>query len=175
MDITPGNYPNNVGNPATPGTLFSGPLLAGTVFNSDGTGNLATVGGTQGTANVGYVEMVQTIAITQASSAGTAIVVPSQSQILSIEVYVTAVWSGVATTFGIGSTASATAFTAAGAVDGSALGRVSVTPGTSLTQINNWLDVGNTDVQFKVTSTNTGTGTGYLTVRYAQGMNNIAG
>ena len=93
-----------------------------------------------------------------------------QSQILSIDLMVTTAWTGAAKTCGIGTTASATALTTAGAVDGSALGRVVVAPGTGATQIGNWVNVGNTDIQVIVTSTNTGSGVGYLSVRYAQGI-----
>jgi hypothetical protein len=159
-------------------TVFTGPVLAGNVLNSDGTGNLAGVGGSSGTQNVGFCEMIQAQAITQATNGSvagvftTSIVIPAGSFITSIDLFVTAAWSGVASTLGIGTTASATALTAAGAVTASSDGKVSVTPGTSLTQINNWLNVGTTDIELVVTSTNTGTGTGILVVHYAQGWNN---
>jgi len=158
-------------------TVFTGPVLAGNVLNSDGTGNLAGVGGSSGTQNVGFCEMVQIDAITQAGPAAdgvytTSIVIPAQSLIVSIELYVSTVWNGVATTLGIGTTASATAFTAAGAVAGGTAGRITVTPGTGATQIANWLNTSSTtDVQIKVTSTNTGAGVGTLVVRYVQGVN----
>ena len=158
-------------------TVFTGPVLAGNVLNSDGSGTLAGAGGSSGIQNVGFCEMVQAQAITQATNgtvAGvftTSIVVPANSVITTIDLFVTAVWSGAATTLGIGTTASATAITAAGAVSGVALGKVSVSPGTSLTQINNWLNVGTTDVEIVVTSTNTGTGTGTLVVKYLQAFN----
>jgi hypothetical protein len=115
--------------------------------------------------------MAQTVRITQASNAATNIVIPAQSHIVAIDTLINAAWTGAAKTFGVGTTVSATALTTAGAVDGSALGRISATPGTAATQINNWIDVGNTDVQVVVTNSNTGTGVGYLTVRYVQGIN----
>ncbi|MGI9142664.1 MAG: hypothetical protein ACR2IJ_05690 [Fluviibacter sp.] len=89
-------------------THFSGPLLSGSILNTSGT--------TLGTdvANVGFVVMAQSSPVTQASGT-TTIVIPANSQILSIDVMVTSVWSGVATTFGVGTTASATFLTAAGA------------------------------------------------------------
>ena len=158
-------------------TVFTGPVLAGNVLNSDGTGNLAGVGGSSGTQNVGFCEMVQTAAITQAGPAAdgvftTNIVIPAQSLITSIELYVSTVWNGTATTLGIGTTASATALTAAGAVAGGTAGRITVTPGTGATQIANWVNTSSTtDVQIKVTSTNTGAGVGTLVVRYVQGVN----
>lgn len=179
-DITGGQLTQTNGNPATPGTYFSGPVLAGTVLASDGSGNLAGVGsmGVGATANAGYASMNQSCVITQATNTGTAgqfacpIVIPAQSQIKSIKLMVTAAWTGAATTLGIGSGASATAFTAANAVVTSgALGQISITPGTGATQIGNWDNVGTQDVQIVVLSTNTGSGVGTLSVEYIQGIN----
>ena len=145
-------------------TTFSGPLRAGTIRDTTGT----TLG--TNVANVGQVVMAQSAPITQASGA-TNIVIPANSQIVEINVYVSAVWSGVATTFGVGTTVLATRFTAAGAVDGAAIGVLSVTPGTDATRTGAFIDVGSTDVKIAVTSTNTGTGAGVITVRYVQANN----
>jgi hypothetical protein len=158
-------------------TTFTGPIKAGNVLQSDGTGNLAGVGGYNGTANVGFAVMAQSQAITQATNgtdAGvftTDIVIPADSQILSITLTVSTIWSGAASTLGIGTTASATALTAAGAVAGGTKGIVSASPGTVDAAIANWTDVGSTDIQVLVTSTNTGTGVGVLTVTYIQSNN----
>ncbi len=155
-------------------TTFTGPIMAGNVLQSDGTGSLAGVGGSNGTANVGYATMAQSQVITQATngaSAGvftTSIVIPADSQIIGIDLLVTTAWTGAATTLGIGTTASATALTAAGAVAGGTKGIVSANPGTVDAAIANWKDVGTTDIQVLVTSTNTGSGVGVLTVRYIQ-------
>lgn len=169
-DIQPGQSPNPNGSPVTTGSTFTGPLLAGTVMNSDGTGNLAGIGNVSGTQNIGYAQMAQSAVITQAAG-GCAITIPAQSQITDIYLMVTTAWTGTAKTCGIGSTASATAFTAAAAVSATALGQITITPGTGATQIANWDNVGNTDVQLFVTSTNTGSGVGTLTVCYLQGIN----
>jgi len=171
MEINGGQSPNPAGSPVWPASTFTGPLVAGNVQNNDGAGTLAVVGGYNGLANTGYAEMIQTAKVTQASAAGTVIVIPAQSQIIAIDLMVTTAWTGAAKTAGIGTTASATALTTAGAVDGSALGRIAVTPGTGATQIGNWVNVGTTDIQVIVTSTNTGSGVGYLSVRYVQGIN----
>ena len=177
-DTNPGALTQPNGSPALAATEFQGPLIVGSVLASDGTGNLAGIGGTTGTCNQGYVAMAISCVITQSTNTGTAgqfacpIVIPAQSQIISIRLMVTTVWSGGATTLGIGSGASATAFTTAGGVVTSgALGQVTITPGTSLTQIANWDNVGTQDVQIVVLSTNTGTGVGTLTVEYIQGIN----
>lgn len=177
-DITGGQLTQTNGDPVFPGTGFTGPLLAGNVISSDGSGTLAGVGEQTGTANMGYVRMAQSCVITQATNTGTAgqfacpIVIPAQSQITSIKLMVTTAFTGAATTLGIGSSASATAFTAANAVVTSgALGQISITPGTGATQIGNWDNVGTQDVQIVVLSTNTGSGVGTLTVEYIQGIN----
>lgn len=178
-DITGGQTTGQTnGNPIFPGTGLTGPILAGNVINSDGTGTLAGVGEQSGTANMGYCVMAQSCVITQATNTGTAgqfacpIVIPAQSQIHSIKLMVTTAFTGTATTLGIGTSASATALTAANAVVTSgALGQVTITPGTGATQIGNWDNVGTQDVQIVVLSTNTGSGVGTLTVTYAQGIN----
>ena len=145
-------------------TTFTGPVKAGNILN--------TSGSTLGTdvANVGFVVMAQSSAVTQASSA-TSIVLPANSQIISIDVMVTTAWTGAATTFGVGTTASATFLTAAGALDGAAIGPLSATPGTDATRAGNWNDVGTTDRKIAVTSTNTGSGVGVITVTYVQARN----
>ena len=178
-DINGGQYPNPNGSPIGPGTHTTGPLLAGGVIHSDGTGNLAALGGTTGTANVGYCVMVQTAVVTQASGA-TTIVIPAQSMIDSIKMMVTTAWTGGNTTFEVGATAgtsAATAFSATGAAGGTA-GLVTITP-TTTAQIANWDNVSNStfqtggpvDVQILITSANTGSGVGTLTVTYLQGIN----
>ena len=166
------------GSPAIPGSSFAGPLLAGNVQHSDGTGNLAGVGGTSGTANRGYVVMGQSCVFTQATNTGTAgqfalpIVIPAQSQITGIKVMVTTAFTGAATTFGIGTSASATALTPAAAVaTGGALGQVTVTPGTVLANISNWDNVGNQDVQIVIQSANTGAGVATIHVSYVPQIN----
>jgi hypothetical protein len=177
-DIQPGMLTQPNGSPALPGTEFQGPLIVGNVLASDGTGNLAGVGGTIGTCNQGYVSMAQSCVCTQATNTGVAgqfacpIVIPAQSQIINMQIMVTTALTGGATTLGIGSGASATAFTAANAVVTSgALGLVSIAPGTGATQIGNWDNVGTQDVQPVILSTNTGTGVFTFTVEYVPSIN----
>lgn len=176
-DIQPGEpagtQPN--GSPPGPATSFAGPLLAGPIKESDGTTNLAGVGGTTGVANRGYAVMAQSCVINQATNDGTAgqfacpIVIPAQSQILRMTLDVTTAWSGTSPNLGVGSGASATAFTTAGALTSSGtLGPASIGPGANATQIANWDNVGTQDVQIVVLSTNTGNGVGTLTVEYIQ-------
>ena len=145
-------------------STFSGPIKAGTIP--------VTTGTTLGTdvKNTGQVVMAQSNNITQASGA-TTIVVPANSQIIEITVYVTTAWTGAATTFGVGTTASATAFTAASAAAGGTIGIVSITPSTDATRTGAFIDVGTSDAKIAVTSTNTGSGVGVITVRYVQNLN----
>ena len=145
-------------------TTFSGPIKAGTISDTTGT--------TLGTniKNVGQVVMAQSQAITQAVNT-TNIVIPKNSQIVSIELSVTTAWDGAATTTGIGWDGGATTITAANAVAGGTLGIISVTAGADATRVGNWADVGTTDRKILVTNTNTGAGVGFLTVRYVQSNN----
>jgi len=142
-------------------TTFTGPIKAGDIPNTSGT----TLG--SDVKNTGWVLMAQSSAFTQASGA-TDIVIPANSQIVSITVFVTTAMTGVAKTFGIGTTASATFLTAAAALDGTAIGPLTATPGTDATRNGNWIDVGATDCNIAVTSTNTGSGVGNIVVTYLQ-------
>jgi hypothetical protein len=176
-DIQGGKLTQPNGSPPGPGTLVSGPYLAGPIKESDGSNNLAGVGGTSGTADAGYAVMAQSCVITQASNDGTTnqfacpIVIPAQSQIVEIKLMVTTAWA-TTTTLEIGTGASATALTASQAVTGlGTLGQISVTPGTGATQIGNWDNVGTQDVQIVILS---GSGTGgvaTLTIVYIPQIN----
>ena len=65
-------------------TTFSGPIKAGTIANTTGT----TVG--DDVKNVGFVKMAQTAAWTQSTTAAdTGIVIPANSQIVDVQIYIT--------------------------------------------------------------------------------------
>jgi hypothetical protein len=143
-------------------TTFTGPIRAGNILDTSGT----TLG--QNVRNVGSVVMVQTAPVTQAGSAtalGTTIVLPADSHILNIQMVVTAAWTGAATTFNVGTSATATELVALGA--GGTIGVIGLFPGSDATRTANW-DDSTTDKRIFVLSTNTGTGAGTLTVRYIQ-------
>ena len=149
-------------------TTFTGPVKAGNVLNTTGT----TVGSI---ANVGFVVMSQSAAVNQATNVAvsglykTNIVIPAGSQILSVSVLKTVVWSGVATTVNVGTDATATQIAVAADNDlSTTLGISAIIPGDDATRVGVWKDVGTADVQIFVLSTNTGTGVGILTVTYAQ-------
>lgn len=149
-------------------THFSGPIKAGTIQDTTGT----TVGSL---ANVGFVMMAQSATVNQATNVGTAglyqtsIVIPANSQILGIDVLKTTAWSGVAQTINVGTSATATELAVAADNNlSTTLGVSAVIPGDNGTRVGNWKDVGASDVQIYVLSTNTGTGVGVITVRYIQ-------
>jgi len=149
-------------------STFSGPLKVGPIKFTTGT--------TLGTdvADLGFASLTQFEAVTQAtngSSPGvytTNIVIPAGSIITDIQLYVTVVWSGAASTLGVGTSVSATALTAAAAVAGGTLGIITVTAGADATRVGTYANTGTSDIRVVLTSTNTGTGTGFLAVTYAQ-------
>jgi hypothetical protein len=146
-------------------TTFSGPILAGGIKNTTGT----TVGSDM--KNTGYVLMSQTEAVDQtAATSTTNIILPAKSQLVSADLYVSVVWSGAATTTGLGYVGDATAFTAALAIAGGTLGIIKITAGANKARVDAWADVGDTDRRLLLTHNNTGTGVGWLTVTYIQAV-----
>ena len=152
-------------------THFTGPVKAGNVLNTTGT----TVGTI---ANVGFVVMSQSAAVDQATNVAvsglykTNIVIPAGSQILSVSVLKTTAWSGVATTVNVGTNATATQIAVAADNDlSTTLGITAIVPGNDSARSLVWKDVGTSDVQIYMLSTNTGTGVGVLTVTYVQANN----
>jgi len=149
-------------------TTFTGPVRSGPILNTTGT----IVG--KDVANVGVLSASQSDVITQAGSVvadPTNIVIPAGSRILSIILTVTAAWTGAATTFSLGTNATATNLGDATvpANTAPAVGIVLAGPGPSAAAVGLWQDVGTTDVRIFFKSTNTGTGAANLTVIYAQG------
>jgi len=150
-------------------TTFTGPIKAGNILNTSGT----TVG--TDVTNVGYVIMSQSATVNQATNVASAgvyktnIVLPKGSQILRIDVFKTAAWSGVAQTINVGTDTTATQLAVAADNNlSTTLGFTSVIPGDNATRTGKWIDVGTTDVQIYTKSTNTGTGVGVITVHYVQ-------
>jgi|TARA_R100001369_G_scaffold69654_1_gene97287 hypothetical protein len=149
-------------------TTFSGPIKAGTISNTTGT----TVGADM--KNTGQVVMSQTVAVDQTAATDTTnIIIPANSQIVAMDLYVNTVWSTGTTTMGIGKVGTATAFTAATAVQGSTLGLIKISPTASAAVVNRWTDIGTSDNRIIVTNGATGTGAGYLCVQYVQNNNLI--
>ena len=147
-------------------TTFSGPILAGNIKYTTGT----TVGTDM--KNTGYVLMSQTEKIDQtATGTSTSIILPANSQLVAADLFVSVVWSGGASTTGLGYVGDATAFTAANAIAGGTLGIIDITAGASKARVDAWADVGSTDRRLLLTHNNTGAGVGWLTVTYIQNNN----
>lgn len=148
-------------------TTFTGPIKAGDVLNTTGT--------TAGTIkNVGFVNMSQQAAVTQsATAAATAIVIPANSTIIAIDLFVTTAWSSATTTYTISVGTSSTATELVAATNANAIGRLALTPGTDATKTGLWVNVGTSDVIIYVKSgaPDTTPGAGTLVVRYIQAAN----
>ena len=148
-------------------TTFTGPIKAGDVLNTTGT----TAGNIK---NVGFVEMVQFAAVTQsATAAATTIVIPANSLITSIDLFVTAAWTSATTTYTISVGTSATATELVAATNANAIGLLSLNPGTDATRTGVWLNTGTTDdIIYGLSGALSATaGTGTLVVRYIQAAN----
>ena len=137
-------------------TTFSGPVKAGTVREG-------------ASANVGYVVMSQSEAITElAANTESAIVIPANSQIINMYVLVQTAWDGGTNTLDVGTSADPDLY-----VDGlatSSLGNHRVTAAATGTEAN-WKDVGTSDVTIYYDSVATGSGVGVLTVEFIQNRN----
>lgn len=148
-------------------TTFTGPIKAGDVLNTTGT--------TAGTVkNVGFVEMAQFVAVTQsATAAATTIVIPANSLITSIDLFVTTAWSSATTTYTISVGTSATATELVAATNANAVGKLSLTPGTDATRTGNWVNTGTSDdIIYVLSGAPSATpGAGTLVVRYIQAAN----
>jgi hypothetical protein len=148
-------------------TTFSGPIKAGTIANTTGT----TLG--SNIKNTGQVVMSQSAAITQSTTAAASgIVIPANSQILEIYVYVTAAWDNSAT-LSIGTSSTSTELATAVAV--TTINTIKLASQATITDADTWEDIGSTDVKIFTDSsaTTSDTGVGTLTVTYVQN-NNLA-
>lgn len=148
-------------------TTFTGPVKAGDVLN--------TTGSTAGTIkNVGTLVAAQSAAITQSATASaTSIVIPANSTIIDIELFVTTAWSSATTTYTISVGTSATATELVASTNANAVGLLALNPGTDATRTGLWVNVGTSDVVIWVDSgaPDTIPGAGRLVVTYIQAAN----
>jgi|TARA_E500000318_G_scaffold96981_1_gene97588 hypothetical protein len=139
-------------------TTFSGPIKAGTIRE----------GGSQ---NTGFVEMAQSAAWSQsASAASTGIIIPANSQITEITLYITTAPDSA--NLSVGTSASANELFSALALGTSANVIKQGSTGT-ITDADTWADVGSSDVTIQTISSTGSSGAGYITVKYIQN-NNLA-
>ena len=149
-------------------TTFTGPIKAGNILNTSGN----TVG--TDVANVGFVVMSQSANIVQSTTAAqTAITIPANSTILSIDVLVDVAWSSATTTYTLSVGTSATATELVAATNANAVGLLALNPGTNATRTGVWQNVGTSDVAIWVDSgaPDTTPGEGKLIVTYIQANN----
>lgn len=145
-------------------TTFSGPIKAGTIKDTTGT----TVGTDK--ANVGFVKMAQTASWTQSTTAAdTGIVVPANSQITEIIVYITTACDAANISMGTSST-STELFTALAA--GTAANVIHHGADGTITDADTWVDIGTSDVAIFIDFSAGNSGAGYVTVEYIQNINN---
>ena len=141
-------------------TTFSGPIKAGSIREGS-------------SANTGFVVMAQSAAITQSTTAATSgIKIPANSQILEATVFVTTAFDNSAT-LSIGTSSSSNELATAVAV--STINTIKLASQATITDADNWKDVGSSDVDIYVDSsaTTADAGRAILTVTYIQN-NNLA-
>jgi hypothetical protein len=148
-------------------TTFSGPIKAGNIYNTTGT----TVG--TDIKNVGSVLMAQSAAITQSTTAAASgIVIPANSQIVEVYVYVTTAYDNSAT-LSVGTSSTSTELCTAVAV--STANVIKLGSQATIADSDEWEDIGTTDVKIFTDSsaTTADAGVATLTVTYIQN-NNLA-
>ena len=141
-------------------TTFSGPIKAGSVREG-------------ASANAGFVKMAQSAAWTQtsASAASTGMIIPANSQITAITLYITTAPGAANMSMGTSST-STELFTALAVGTAADVTKVALTSGT-ITDMDAWTDVGTSDVTLYVLSSAATSVRGIITVEYIQN-NNLA-
>ena len=145
-------------------TTFSGPIKAGTIKD--------TTGSTVGTdvKNVGFVKMAQTASWSQSTDAAdTGIVIPANSQIVDIQIYITTTCD--AANISVGTSATSTElFTALAA--GTANNVILHGSDGTITDADTWVDIGTSDLPIYIDFSAGTSGAGYVTVEYIQNINN---
>ena len=145
-------------------TTFSGPIKAGTIKDTTGT----TVG--TDVKNVGFVKMAQTASWSQSTDAAdTGIVIPANSQIVDIQIYITT--TPDAGNISMGTSATSTElFTALAA--GTAANVILHGSDGTITDADTWVDIGTSDLPIYIDFSAGTSGAGYVTVEYIQNINN---
>lgn len=145
-------------------TTFSGPIKSGTIKDTTG----STVG--TNVKNVGFVKNAQTASWTQSTTAAdTGIVIPANSQIVEIAIYITTACDAANISMGTSST-STELFTALAA--GTAANVIHHGSDGTITDADTWVDIGSSDLPIFIDFSAGTSGEGYVTVEYIQGINN---
>ena len=141
-------------------TTFSGPIKAGSVREG-------------ASANLGFVKMSQSAAYTQSTTAAsTGIIIPANSQITEITVYITTACDGGSQNLSVGTSSTSTELFSALAL-GTSANVIKFGSGGTVTDADAWADVGSSDVTNYVDTSAGSAGRGFITVDYIQN-NNLA-
>ena len=141
-------------------TTFSGPIKAGSVREG-------------ASANLGFVKMSQSAAYTQSTTAAsTGIIIPANSQITEITVYITTACDGGSQNLSVGTSSTSTELFSALAL-GTSANVSKFGSAVSITDADTWADVGSSDVTIYVDTSAGSAGRGFITVDYIQN-NNLA-
>ena len=141
-------------------TTFSGPIKAGSVREG-------------ASANLGFVKMSQSAAYTQSTTAAsTGIIIPANSQITEITVYITTACDGGSQNLSVGTSSTSTELFSALAL-GTSANVIKFGAGGTVTDADAWADVGSSDVTIYVDTSAGSAGRGFITVDYIQN-NNLA-
>ena len=141
-------------------TTFSGPIKAGSIRQG-------------ASANLGFVKMSQSAAYTQSTTAAsTGIIIPANSQITEITVYITTACDGGSQNLSVGTSSTSTELFSALAL-GTSANVIKFGSAGTITDADAWADVGSSDVTIYVDTSAGSAGRGFITVDYIQN-NNLA-
>jgi hypothetical protein len=141
-------------------TTFSGPIKAGSIRQG-------------ASANLGFVKMSQSAAFIQSTTAAsTGIIIPANSQITEVTIYITTACDGASQNLSVGTSAASTEIFTALAL-GTAANVIKFGSAGTITDADTWADIGTSDVSIFVDMSAGSAGRGFITVDYIQN-NNLA-
>lgn len=141
-------------------TTFSGPIKAGSIRQG-------------ASANLGFVKMSQSAAFIQSTTAAsTGIIIPANSQITEVTIYITTACDGASQNLSVGTTTGSNELFSALAL-GTAANVIKFGSAGTITDADTWADIGTSDVSIYVDMSAGSAGRGFITVDYIQN-NNLA-
>ena len=141
-------------------TTFSGPIKAGSIRQG-------------ASANLGFVKMSQSAAFIQSTTAAsTGIIIPANSQITEITIYITTACDGASQNLSVGTTSGSNELFSSLAL-GTAANVIKFGSAGTITDADTWADIGTSDVSIFVDMSAGSAGRGFITVDYIQN-NNLA-
>ena len=141
-------------------TTFSGPIKAGSIRQG-------------ASANLGFVKMSQSAAFIQSTTAAsTGIIIPANSQITEVTIYITTACDGASQNLSVGTTSGSNELFSALAL-GTAANVIKFGSAGTITDADTWADIGTSDVSIFVDMSAGSAGRGFITVDYIQN-NNLA-